>query len=207
MPYSIKISASPIDSPAGIRYTVEKATDAEENGYEKSTSHSVVVHRGGLSALPLRRDRLPRHTQRRNTAFLFHERFFRGRRARTFVRGDHGDRQRHFPGAIYRKAHLERRTICGHRHALSDAQTKYRRMDPVLRFSNSCTASGECFRHLSSSKRIGTGWHFVSANLFCDEDSMPYVCFFVDDAVYFGPSDNRETNGEIKELVHTESQN
>lgn len=31
-----------------------------------------------------------------------------------------------------------------------------------------------------------------------DEDSMPYVCFFVDDAVYFGPSDNRETNGEIK---------
>ena len=44
-------------------------------------------------------------------------------------------------------------------------------------------------------------------SLFCDEDSMPYVCFFVDDAVYFGPSDNRETNGEIKELVHTESQN
>ena len=31
-----------------------------------------------------------------------------------------------------------------------------------------------------------------------DWDSTPYVCFFVDDAVYFGPSDSRETNEKIK---------
>ena len=31
-----------------------------------------------------------------------------------------------------------------------------------------------------------------------DGDSTPYVCFFVDDAVYFGPSDSRETNEKIK---------
>ena len=31
-----------------------------------------------------------------------------------------------------------------------------------------------------------------------EKGSAPYICFFVDDAVYFGPSDSRETNGEIK---------
>ena len=33
-----------------------------------------------------------------------------------------------------------------------------------------------------------------------DKGSAPYVCFFVNDAVYFGPSDSRETNGEIKDI-------